>query len=202
MRNLTPLTVEKERIILVEGKDDALLIEAICDQTGSGGRIQLVCYSQQGKLGDVLDVLVRGPGFERVARIGLTRDSEDGVDRALQSMGDVWRRAQATLREIDTRVPECQFFAMPDNQSSGRLENLCLVSPTFPKVLRCAEEMYACARHVSNYKIDREKGIVAAYLSMMDRPGLELGTAAKAGCWNLCSDAFAPLRGFVQSIGR
>lgn len=198
----SPLISEKEKIILVEGKDDALLIEAICEQEGFGDTIQLVPYSQSGKLGMVLDVLVRGPGFERVARIGLTRDSDDGAARALQSLSDAWRRTQATLRQIGTPAPECSFFAIPDNQASGRLENLCLLAASFPDVLVCAERMYECATHASGHAIDREKGIVAAYLSMMDRPGLELGTAAKAGCWNLHSEAFTPLRSFVKSIAQ
>jgi hypothetical protein len=196
------LIPEKERIILVEGKDDALLIEAICGEEGFGEPVQLIRYSQRGKLGDVLDLVVRRPEFERVTRVGLTRDSDDGPASALQSMRDAWDRAQATLELIGVGAPECLFFALPDNQSSGRLENLCLLSATFPEVLRCAEEMYECARRVSSYEIDREKGIVAAYLSMMDRPGLELGTAAKAGCWNLRSEVFTPLRDFVLSIAR
>jgi hypothetical protein len=196
------LIPEKGRIILVEGKDDALLIGAICELEGFGDAIQLVPYRQRGKLVGVLDLLVRRPEFEQVARIGLTRDSDDGAASATQSMSDAWRRTQGTLRQIGTPAPECHFFAIPDNMSSGRLENLCLLSATFPEILVCAERMHECAREASDHDIDREKGIVAAYLSMMDRPGLELGTAAKAGCWNLRSEAFAPLRDFVRLIAK
>jgi hypothetical protein len=196
----SPLIPEKESIILVEGKDDALLIEAICEQEGFGDSVQLVRHSQHGKLASVLDLLVRRPEFERVMRIGLTRDSDDGVASATQSMSNAWRRARQTLKQIGTPAPECHLFAIPDNRSSGRLEDLCLLSATFPEILVCAERMHECAREVSHHDIDREKGIVAAYLSMMERPGLELGTAAKAGCWNLRSEAFAPLRSFVRLI--
>jgi hypothetical protein len=194
------LIPEKDRIILVEGKDDALLIAAICEQEGFGDSVQLVPYRQLGKLVSVLDVLARRPEFEQVTRIGLTRDSDDGAASATQSMSDAWRRTQETLKQIRVAAPKCHFFAIPDNRSSGRLENLCLLSATFPGILVCAERMHECAREASDHDIDREKGIVAAYLSMMDRPGLELGTAAKAGCWNLRSEAFAPLRGFVRLI--
>jgi hypothetical protein len=194
------LIPEKDRIILVEGKDDALLIGAICEQEGFGDSVQLVRYSQHGKLASVLDVLVRRPEFERVMRIGLTRDSDDGAASATQSMSNAWHRTQETLKQIRMSAPECHYFAIPDNRSSGRLENLCLLSATFPEVLVCAERMHECAKQASDHDIDREKGIVAAYLSMMDRPGLELGTAAKAGCWNLRTEAFAPLRSFVRLI--
>jgi hypothetical protein len=97
-------------------------------------------------------------------------------------------------------VPECRYFALPDNWRTGRVENLCLDSPVYPKVMSCAEQMFACATAVATYSIDREKATVAAYLSMMEKPGVQLGTAGEAGYWDLRSNAFDPLRQFLRSV--
>jgi len=192
---------KKERLILVEGRNDALLVGEMCKEERLTDSVQILCYSQVGKLGGYLDVLVRDSGFELVKRIGLTRDADVGAERAIQSLKGAWTRALAALKSIGREVPECLFFAIPDNQNLGRLENLCLLSAKFPGILECAEQMYECAKRVASHEIDREKSIVAAYLSMMERPGLQLGTGAQAGCWDLRSAAFVSLRDFVLSIG-
>jgi hypothetical protein len=194
--------IRKGRIILAEGKDDSLLMGQICKQEGLADAIQVHCYSQVGKLTTFLDGFVRRPDFGKVVRIGLTRDSDEGAERALQSLQHAWVRASQTLTGIDRSPPQASFFALPDNQTKGRIENLCLEAPAFPDILACAERMYECAVAVDPQPdaIDREKSIVAAYLSMMHRPGLELGTGAEAGCWNLNSPVFSPLREFIRSI--
>lgn len=193
-------TVSKERVILAEGKDDSLLMEEICKEEDLAEAIEICCYSQVGKLGAFLGLLVRGAGFGRVTHVGLTRDSDHGAARALQCLQDAWRHASQALAGLGGTPPRPFFFALPDNETTGRLENLCVQAPAFPDILTCAEKMYDCARAVAPHAIDREKSIVAAYLSMMHRPGLELGTGAAAGCWDLTSPVFSPLREFIRSV--
>jgi hypothetical protein len=190
----------KERIILVEGPDDALVVEAICKEEDLIRSLQILCYSQVGKLGAFLDLLVKNAGFEVVQRVGLTRDADQGAERARQSLMDAWKHALNVLNTISRKAPEHSIFAIPDNQNAGRLENLCLQSPAFPALLTCAQQMYDCAKAVASYQIDREKSVVAAYLSMMGQARLQLGSGAQAGCWDLRSEAFRPLRDFVISV--
>src|SRR5713101_2308673 len=164
-------TAQKQRIILVEGIDDALVVDTICEQEALRDSVQILCYSQAGTLGDFLNVLVRDSGFERVARIGLTRDADQDAAQALQSLRTAWERARTVLQSIERPEPQCDLFVVPDNHNDGRLENLCLRSATYPRVLNCAEELYACTQPVVAYPIDREKSLVAAYLSMMEGTG-------------------------------
>lgn len=192
----------KDVIILVEGPDDFLVVSTICEQEGLAETVQIIWYAQVGKLGDFLDSLVRDAGFDRVQRIGLTRDSDDGAERALQALRGTWARTLRTLANIERAVPQPFFFALPDNTTAGRLEDLCLRSPTFPQVLDCARQMYDCAKVVVHYELDQAKSVVAAYLAMMEGRELQLGTGALAGCWDLRSEAFMALRDFVRAVGQ
>jgi hypothetical protein len=163
--------------------------------------IEIRFYGGVSKLRPFLAALIRNAGFGKVTRIGLTRDADAGAPSALQSLHDAWGYASQTLTGFGRTPPEAFFFALPDDQTTGRIENLCLQAPVFPDILACAERMYDCAIAAAPpYAIDREKSIIAAYLSMMRRPGLELGTGAGAGCWNLNSPVFSPLREFIRSI--
>lgn len=192
----------RERVILVEGRGDKLVVEQICRQEGLEGVVQVFGYSESAQLGRFLSVFVRDRNFELVRHIGLTRDSDTGAERALQSLRDAWAHARVTLRKIGRREPRCSFFAVPNNKNRGRLEDLCLQSAAFPRVLRCAKLMYMCAKVVARYRFDRQKSLAAAYLSLMEKPGIPLGAAAGAGYWNLRSEAFGPLREFITSVGR
>jgi len=194
-------TATKQRLILVEGKDDLHLIQRICGQEELAGLIEIRFYGGVSKLRPFLGALIRDAGFGKVTHIGLTRDADAGAASALQSLHDAWGYASQTLTGFGRTPPEAFFFALPDDQTIGRIENLCLQAPVFPDILACAERMYECAIAAAPpYAIDREKSIIAAYLSMMRRPGLELGTGAEAGCWNLGSPVFSPLREFIRSI--
>jgi hypothetical protein len=163
--------------------------------------IEIRFYGGVSKLRPFLAALIRNAGFGKVTRIGLTRDADAGAPSALQSLHDAWGYASQTLTGFGRTPPEAFFFALPDDQTTGRIENLCLQAPVFPDILACAERMYDCAIAAAPpYAIDREKSIIAAYLSMMRRPGLELGTGAGAGCWDLKSAVFSPLREFIRSL--
>jgi len=192
----------RSRIILGEGLDDARLFEAICHRNGISAQVQISCYAEHGKLGDFLDVLVRDVGFEAVTHVGLTRDSDKGAEPALQSLRGSWERTKKTLASLKLAEPHSSFFAVPNNASMGRIENLCLDSPTFPAILVCAEQAHACALQHAGYAIDREKSIVNAYLSMMEKTGLNLGTGASAGCWKLDSPAMGALRDFILALAQ
>lgn len=193
---------KKPRIIFVEGIEDVGIFTAICREENLTDVIQLIPYAELGKLSRFLvDVFVKDPDFKIVQRVGLTKDADKNSGGADQSLRDAWRRAQVALNQTQTPIPECLRFTLPDNENNGRIENLCLQSPTFPEILECAQAMFTCASVPADYTIDREKSIAAAYLSMMRKSGLRLGTGAGARCWNLQSAAFRPLRDFIREVG-
>ena len=79
--------------------------------------------------------------------------------------------AEADLRSFGRTARVCSFFAVPNNKDSGRIEDLCLSSPSFPRVLDCAIQMYECVAAIAKYKIDEQKSISGPYLYMTDASG-------------------------------
>ncbi len=201
METLAGHRPEKRCIIFVEGNEDVGIFAAICREENLTDVIQLIPYAELDKLGRFLNVFVKIEDFKKVERVGLTKDADTDRVAAHQSLQGAWRRAQSALNETQTRIPECLRFTLPDNKNNGRIENLCLQSPTFPEILECAQAMFTCASVPADYTIDREKSIAAAYLSMMRKSGLRLGTGAGARCWDLQSAAFRPLRDFIREVG-
>ena len=197
----TRLVIAKELLILVEGKDDRLVLEELCKMEGCLGTVQICDYGGKDNLRSCLGDLVRDPEFETVRRIGLTRDADKSSKNANQSLQDAWGLASRILDGVGVSPPEALFFVLPGNQQTGSIEDLCLQAPNFPGVLACAHEMYRCVdtAHLP-FKLDPGKAITGAYLSMMKNSGLQLGSGAGAGCWDLDSPAFAPIRQFVKAV--
>ena len=191
---------QAERLLLVEGRDDDDFCQAICVKEGLQHEIEILFYREHGELSRALDVLVRQPGFERVRAIGLTRDSDNGAEAAHQSLRSAWGKAARTLDSIGKPAPAVFFFAVPNNTTKGRIEDLCLGSAALPAVLACAEQMRDCVLRTAAYEMDREKSLVCAYLAMMERPGLRLGVGALQHYWNLDSEIIRPLRQFIREI--
>ncbi|MGH9427170.1 MAG: DUF3226 domain-containing protein, partial [Terriglobia bacterium] len=162
--------------------------------------IQVIKYAQVSKLGDFLSLLVLDPNFVVVRRIGLTKDADKDFSSARNSLESAWGKARTTLAANKRPEPDHTVFVIPNDKSAGRMENLCISAPAYPGVLKCADTAYDCAGKAETRSSDREKSIVAAYVSLV-KPGLRLGTAVGAGCWDLKSAVFEPLRVFVRRIG-
>ena len=190
----------REQLILVEGPNDENLFLAILRQEGLDDRCQVLHYRSAGELSNVLALLVRDARFPAVRRIGLTRDSDNGAEAAIQSLSGAWKNARAEMEVLNIEMPAPFFFALPDNRTKGRIEDICLRSVSGTANLLCAQEMLECALASGIGPRDREKALVAAYLSIMESPGLPLGVGAQRGYWKLESDAFRPLREFVRLV--
>src|SRR5260370_3947735 len=190
---------EKTRVIFVEGFDDLGVVKQIC-RNGEFNDIQVVAYAELGTLGDYLDLFVRHDKFQLVEKVGLTKDADNNFAAAQQSLGSAWARANGILASLILPMPQHSTFVVPDNSSNGRMEDICIASPTFPAILGCAQTLLTCATPHATYAIDQQKAVVAGYLSMMRDAGLNLGAGAETGCWDLNSPAFTPLREFVHSV--
>jgi uncharacterized protein DUF3226 len=190
---------EKGRVLFVEGFDDLRVVQQIC-RIEEFDNVQLIAYAELGTLGDYLDLFVKHEKFQGVERIGLTKDADTNFASAQQSLVSSWQRAAQTLVGLNMPVPQHSTFVLPNNAGSGKMEDICIASASSQEILQCSQALLTCATPHVTYPIDEQKAIVAGYLSMMRKAGLNLGAAAEMGSWNLNSPAFAPLRVFIRSI--
>jgi hypothetical protein len=93
-------------------------------------------------------------------------------------------------------------FIMPDGKSPGSLETLCLR----PKAVRehpageCAEAFIRCLVTKGIENPEHPKREFQAFLAGQKEPGLLMGYAAEAGCFDFTDDCWSPLKDFLLAL--
>lgn len=94
------------------------------------------------------------------------------------------------------------IFILPDAQTPGMLEDLCLRAVADDPVMPCVQEFFDCIqRRCDTSPGTMPKAKTHAFLASRERPGLRLGEAAMKGYWPWADPAFDEVRRFLRALG-
>lgn len=203
--------LEHPRLLLVEGTDDYWFFRRIIERRQSAG-IQIIEFGGKDSLGEFLtNVLVPSVRATDIVRIiGIVRDADDFYDRAFQSVGDSVRRAGLPVPSapltyangvLEHAAIQVAAYIMPDNNSPGELETLCLEAVRGAETMPCVEGFFECLDAIDNVPSKEDKARLGAFLSAYrDDPNLRIGEALSAGVipWN--SPAFDGVHQFLDML--
>lgn len=92
-------------------------------------------------------------------------------------------------------------FLVPDNQSPGMIETLCLQSVDADPAWACLDGYFQCVVDRGGaLPTNMDKARAQAFLSTRPKPDLPVGLAAEEGYWNFGHQAFTPLAQFLQRM--
>jgi len=152
--------------------------------------------------------------FETVRALGIFRDADTSARSAFQSVSDRLKRLKlpqprssgeliTDICDFDGIVRTMGIFIMPDGQSVGELEDLCLRVIAGDPALDCVREFLNCV-HVQTgvecRETDRSKAQLNAWLASRHNPSRRLGQAIAARDLNPDSPAFAEVRTFLLDL--
>ena len=194
------ISIRQPSLLLVEGSDDDWFFRRMMEKSSTSG-IQIVQYSERGTLGDFLaDVLMLNPEFTRLKAVGVVKDADNSYQQAFQSVGDSLRisglpvpsdpltYAEGMLNESAIRVVA---YVMPDNNSPGDLETLCLDAVRQSPAMPCVDRYFSCLRDIDHLPRQESKARLRAFLSANpSNPSLLVGQAVAAGVIPWDSPAF------------
>ena len=194
------ISIGQPSLLLVEGSDDDWFFRRMMEKSSISG-IQIVQYSERGTLGDFLaDVLMLNPEFTRLKAVGVVKDADNSYQQAFQSVGDSLRisglpvpsdpltYAEGMLNESAIRVVT---YVMPDNNSPGDLETLCLDAVRQSPAMPCVDRYFSCLRDIDHLPRQESKARLRAFLSANpSNPSLLVGQAVAAGVIPWDSPAF------------
>ena len=202
--------VEGESLLLVEGNDEARFFNAFLNYLNVR-RVQIATVDGKDNFAPFLkNSVVASRNFARLQRLVLVRDADDDAQAAYQSLG-------SALTGVGLSVPPGRFLSwtdgrpavsvaiLPDGDSRGNLEDLCLRSIRGSgengAALECVERYLNCRGVSPGAESGRvSKARLHAYLAVADEPGRRLGEAADAGIWDWNSPALQPLADFLRQL--
>lgn len=194
------IEIEQEKLLVVEGADDARLFKALMRYIGVSG-IQVLNVKGKDNIRKMLKVISSSPGYSKVTSIGVVRDADANAGSALQSVQDALRDANLpspdaplSLAGDDLRVA---VLIAPHGKSSGAIEDVCLESVAGDAAMGCAQDYLNCIKDSvaeSEQPNNLRKARLQAFLASRKQPGKRLSEAAEAGYWDFEHTAFEPFK--------
>ena len=209
-RNFRFYGVERESLLLVEGNDDARFFGAFLRRLNLTG-VQIAVVGDVNQFAPFLaNTLVRDLEFSRLGKLALVRDADLAPQAAFRSLQMALTRAglpspAAPFQTSTDGQPAVSVAILPDGDSRGNLEDLCLRSiwgsGENGAALECVEQYLNCRGVSPGAESGRvSKARLHAYLAVADEPGRRLGEAADAGIWDWNSPALQPLADFLRQL--
>ena len=201
------LSIKSDRLLLVEGRDEVNLFNAlIWHSLGDESNIQVIDAGGKDQFPTSLQA-IRTEAKTRPAfrSFGVVRDADDNPTGAFQSvcahLRNVEYEAPQSHGTFSNASPSVGVFIVPDGIECGTIEALCRRSVEDSNIAQCVEQYLEClATHDVIASTNREKSFAHAYLAAMRDPVARVGEGAQRGVWNFDSPAFQEILCFIRDL--
>jgi hypothetical protein len=188
---------ESPNILAVEGKDECNFFAALCRYMGLRD-IQIIDIGGKDKFKVNFPLLANSERFYNIVKnIGFVRDAEDReAASAFQSICNILKSYKLPCplkpnKAVHENGRNVSIFVMPNNLTSGMLEDLCIKSKENDPVWACVESFLMCYQpKITQERYSPSKAGILAYLSTRVPIVNELGLAAQQGIWEFDNPCF------------
>ncbi len=201
-----PLTITEKKLLLGEGKDEVRFFNALLAHLGISD-IQVTDYGGKTRLKDYLEALAQTPGFGGLASLAITRDSDTDAAATFASVRDALANVALPVPSSHGQLagtnPKVGVWILPDGNSPGMLEDLCMASVQTDLAVSCVDEYFQCVQNRAARQPNhaaKAKARLHVWLASQIEPDKRLGEAAEKGYWPWNATVFQPLIQFLQAL--
>lgn len=187
-----PCTHEGDRVLLVEGNNDCHVVMALCKEYDVPEAFGIYKCGSDDQVLMRLNALIPKPNGP--SHIGVVLDADSSppsrrlreIRRKITHHGldipDALDRDGTILVSRRDDLPNIGIWIMPDNQSSGELEDFCLKMANEEEIQFARESAYEAKRQGCAEFLDKNesKACIHTYLAWREKPGRPLGQAITA----------------------
>jgi uncharacterized protein DUF3226 len=193
------------KVLLVEGMTSFQFFKALLRTMGLLNEVEIRNFGGVDDFSVYLEALIATSGFSDVISLGIVRDAEDDVNKAFASVSrslmSAGLDAPPRVLSSTTGKPRVSVFILPDGETPGMLETLCMRAFNDDAATQCISEYFDClADKTGGVTRLIDKARIQAFLASRERPGLQLGEAAHAGYVVWDNPAFDSLKTFLRSL--
>ena len=208
-RTPDPTEIENEHLLLCEGKATKLVLGPFVRHHAILGFQPLDFGGNNDFASFIADVKFLPAFASQVRSIAIVPDAEEHVSGALRQVQNVLRMnglpvpEQAGVAGITSGILRVGVFLMPDNETEGMLETLCMQSVQDEPAFACVEEFFRCVKErvaTPPRHLQIHKARAQAYLATRETIEYHVGRAVDNGAWNFNHAAFAPLAEFLRAL--
>ncbi|MCA6072488.1 MAG: hypothetical protein LE178_02995 [Endomicrobium sp.] len=214
MRSL--INIEKTSILLVEGKDEVNFFDMLLKFLNIPN-VQSIDVGGVYNFKNKFSVLSKQEKFRDVDKIAFIRDADKQAESALDSLKSSVQSADVRFSINDISLANnnnikdingvcCGIYIMPDNQSSGMLEDLCIKYMKTDSICHCVEKYISCVRNNGGKNGEKfefkneSKSIIFSYLSTKLADSPSIGRAAQKNVFDFNNKCFCDIKNFLSKM--
>jgi hypothetical protein len=205
MARISELTqIEHSNLILVEGPDDDNFFRALARHLEIDN-LQVINIEGKDNLRSVLGAIINMRDFPMVTSLIVVRDADSDPQAVLQSVSSALAAHDLPVPHRPLTFaegrPQTAFIILPDADSTGELEDLCLRAIADDPALPCVDQYFECLMQ-SGFQLPAamSKARIQVFLASKNRARLRVGEAAQAGFWPFESDAFEEVKTCLRQL--
>jgi len=201
---MKPIQIRFNKQLLVEGRDMEVFFKAIIEKLKLD-EIQLQNYGGKDELKLFLPAFIAAPGFKtKVLSMGIIRDADLNPDAAFRSVCATLHKVKLSIPRkaeiISGNHPRIGVFILPNSESKGMLETLCIDAVKDDPAIECVDDYFKCLKGKGLVPGNIYKAKTQAFLSSRKKPGLLVGEAASKGYWNFDSIVYDGVKRFLSTL--
>mgnify|MGYP001083214966 CR=1 FL=1 len=198
-----PEAIIKPNVLLVEGEDDKRFFETLCKHIQKD--VQVIRMYGKDNLKGSLEAIVKGSDFRQVVKaMEIIMDAYNDPSGRFCSIRNTLVRlglpCPSKPFDITGEKPRIGVAVLPDENTPGELEDLCLESVKEEPAFSCVELYFKCLQEKAIQPRKLSKAKVYVYLASKERPGLRLGEAAEAQYFQFSHSSFKKISDFINSL--
>jgi hypothetical protein len=199
--------IEKENVLAVEGNDEKNFFEALL-KTMDISHVQIIDIGGQDSFKNKFPLYIQSDGaLAKIKNIGFVRDAEQlEAHAAFDSIRSILRKyalpcPTELCKLVENNGKKVNIFIMPNNNSCGMLEDLCIAAIRDTDVFACVECFIKCYEaKIEKGKYNPAKAKILAYLSTRTPIVNALGLAAKQSVWDFTKPCFDDIKKFLAEL--
>lgn len=202
-----PEPIEKEKLILAEGKDAYHFFCHACNFYRETQDVQVMHFGGNDDLPNFLLDLTNMDKYDEVNTIIIARDAETDAKAATDSIKHSMKQATIPVPErpfeyIRNATLKTAFMIFPGpQQKDGTLEDLCLLTVENDPLLECVDGYLECAKAKGEQFPRIHKNRLHCFLAGKDDSvGLPIGLAFKAKVWPPEHPVLEPFKRIIQEM--
>ena len=207
--------IEREYVLVVEGIDDMRFFEGLLKRSNDIdfdiNNIQIITTNGKSGFPGKIQWVSRPDRMKKITRIGFVRDADEHpAYSAFQSVCSHLKTngfpVPKTMSEVTEGHPQCGIFIMPDNESGGMLESLCLESIQNQVVLVEAIDQYMRGVEKNDAemygKLNQPKSRILTYLAGRHPYSNTVGPGAEKKHFDFSRTCFSRVKHFLNRLYR
>ena len=200
--------IDKDNVLFVEGSDECGFFDGMLENMGITN-VQCIDSGGIRQFNDKFVAYSKTSGFRNISRIAFIRDAEklEAVNALNSIKSTVYNSTiHFSIEEISlsnniikNNEVVCGVYIMPDNNSSGMLEDLFIKYFQNEPISDCVYKYMECLESNGIILQSKSKSTVLSYLASKDEC-YRIGLAAKQNYIDYNKECFDPIKDFLKKM--